>query len=301
MKIAFIGGGNMASAMIHGLLSSTQATGANARASARIEATTLVAAAASSASHSMAVVEPYAPAREVLLKQALPSLQVFADSASAAAAGSLDADIVILAVKPQVMPEVAQGLAPYAKQQLFLSVAAGIRMKDLSRWLGGHQRLVRAMPNTPALIGMGIAGVTAFPGVTEAEKALAEALLKSVGEVVWIDDENMIDAVTAVSGSGPAYVFLVLEAMQAAGEKLGLSSEQAAMLAKHTVRGAAELAQRSNEQPSVLRERVTSKGGTTAAALAVMNSHGLVDIFAEALQAAQARGAQMGEEFGRGG
>jgi pyrroline-5-carboxylate reductase len=286
MKIAFIGGGNMASAMIHGLLNSAKAAEAKNPG-------------APSAPHSIAVVEPYAPARDVFLKQALPSLQVFADAASAAATGGLDADIIILAVKPQVMAEVAQGLAPYAKQQVFLSVAAGIRMKDLSRWLGGHQRLVRAMPNTPALIGMGIAGVTAFPGVTPAEKALAETLLKSVGEVVWIDDENKIDAVTAVSGSGPAYVFLVIEAMQAAGEKLGLTSGQAALLARHTVRGAAELAQRSDEPPSILRERVTSKGGTTAAALAVMNSHGLVEIFVEALQAAQARGAQMGEEFGR--
>ncbi len=277
MKIAFIGGGNMASAMIHGLLSSTP-----------------------TAQHSITVVEPYAPTRELLIELALPSVQAFADTARAAAAGGLDADIVILAVKPQVMAEVAQGLAPYVKQQLVLSVAAGIRMKDLSRWLGGHQRLVRAMPNTPALIGMGIAGVTAFPGVTPAQKALAEALLKSVGEVVWIEDEAKIDAVTAVSGSGPAYVFLVLEAMQAAGEKMGLSTQQAATLARHTVRGAAELAQRSDEAPSVLRERVTSKGGTTAAALAVMNSHGLIEIFAEALQAAQARGAQMGEEFGRG-
>jgi pyrroline-5-carboxylate reductase len=296
MKIAFIGGGNMASAMIHGLLNGTKITDAPATGASITGASAIGAA---GASHTIAVIEPYAPARDELLKQALPSLRVFADAASAAAAGGLDADIVILAVKPQVMAEVAQGLAPFVKQQLFLSVAAGIRMKDLSRWLGGHQRLVRAMPNTPALIGMGIAGVTAFPGVSEAEKALAEALLKSVGEVVWIDDESKIDAVTAVSGSGPAYVFLVLEAMQAAGEKLGLSTEQAALLARHTVRGAAELAQRSDESPTVLRERVTSKGGTTAAALAVMNSHGLIEIFVEALQAARARGAQMGEEFGR--
>lgn len=298
MKIAFIGGGNMASAMIHGLLNSAKNSEAPTTGVAASSAPGQTAAPAGL--HSITVIEPYAPAREVLLKQALPSLQVYADAANAAAAGGLDADIVILAVKPQVMAEVAQGLAPFTKQQLFLSVAAGIRMRDLSRWLGGHQRLVRAMPNTPALIGMGITGVTAFPGVTAAERALAETLLKSVGEVVWIDDENKIDAVTALSGSGPAYVFLVLEAMQAAGEKLGLTTEQAATLARHTVRGAAELAQRSDEPPSILRERVTSKGGTTAAALAVMNSHGLVEIFVEALQAAQARGAQMGEEFGRG-
>lgn len=275
MKIAFIGGGNMASAMILGLMGG------------------------SDKSHRVAVIEPFAPARETLLQKQVNGLSVFESAASANAAGGLDADVIILAVKPQVMPEVARGLAPFIRNQLVLSVAAGIRMTDLSRWLGGHQKLVRAMPNTPALIGMGITGLCAWPGVAASDKALAQALLQSVGEVVWIDEENKIDAVTALSGSGPAYVFLVIEALQAAGEKLGLSSEQAATLARHTVRGAAELAQRSDEAPAVLRERVTSKGGTTAAALAVMNSSGLKEIFEEALAAANARGAQMGEEFGR--
>ncbi len=275
MKIAFIGGGNMASAMILGLAGS------------------------SDKSHQVTVVEPFAPAREALQLKNIPGVSVFADAAAAQAGGGLDVQVIVLAVKPQVMPEVAKGLAPFIKQQLVLSVAAGIRMKDLSRWLGGHQKLVRAMPNTPALIGMGITGLAAWDGLAPTEKVLAQTLLESVGEVVWIDDESKIDAVTALSGSGPAYVYLVIEAMQAAGEKLGLSGEQAAILAKHTMRGAAELAQRSDEAPAVLRERVTSKGGTTAAALAVMNSSGLVSIFEEALGAACARGVQMGEEFGR--
>lgn len=277
MKIAFIGGGNMAGAMIQGLLNDQGST------------------------HEISVIEPFEGTRQSLQSthaRHQSRFKVFPDVATAQAAGALQVDVIILAVKPQVMPEVARSLAPAITQQLVLSVAAGIRLQDLSRWLGGHQRLIRAMPNTPALISMGIAGVSAYAGVDASAKAQAEALLRSVGEVVWIDDEAQIDAVTALSGSGPAYVFLVIEAMQAAGEKLGLSPAQAAMLAKHTVRGAAELAQRAIEPPSVLRERVTSKGGTTAAALAIMNSHGLKEIFEEALEAARTRGAQMGAEFG---
>ena len=277
MNITFIGGGNMAGAMIQGLLN------------------------APGTSHHISVVEPFEATRTGLLAKhssQLARLKVFPDVASASAAAALEVDVIIIAVKPQVMPEVARSLAPSMKQQLVLSVAAGIRLQDLSRWLGGHKKLIRAMPNTPALISMGITGVTAYPGVDALAKEQADTLLRSVGEVIWIEHESQIDAVTALSGSGPAYVFLVIEAMQAAGEKLGLSAEQASLLAKHTMRGAAELAQRSSEPPSILRERVTSKGGTTAAALAVMNSHGLMEIFSEALAAANQRGAQMGLEFG---
>jgi pyrroline-5-carboxylate reductase len=284
MKIVFIGGGNMASAMIQGLLTAQ---------------TTALPTINPVASWRIAVVEPFAATREALRDQLKGAVQVYPDAASAAAQGALDAQVMVLAVKPQVMSEAARQLAPFIQSPLVISVAAGIRMSDLSRWLGGHARIVRAMPNTPALIGMGITGVCSFPGVSGADQELAESLLKSVGEVVRIDDESQIDAVTALSGSGPAYVYLVIEAMQAAGVALGLSADQADQLARQTVRGAAELAQRSDEAPSILRERVTSKGGTTAAALEVMQQRGLKGIFKEALQAAEARGVTMGEEFGR--
>lgn len=274
MKIAFIGGGNMATAMILGLLNKNPA-------------------------HRIAVVEPFEAARQALQDRQLGGLRVYADAALAAADEALQADVLILAVKPQVMSAVAKGLAPYLKQQLVLSVAAGIRLQDLSRWLGGYRQLVRAMPNTPALIGMGITGYTALPDVDAAGRAKADELLASVGESVWIEREEQIDAVTALSGSGPAYVFLVLEAMQAAGEQLGLGTREAALLARHTLRGAAELAQRSDEAPAILRERVTSKGGTTAAALAVMQERDLMGLFRQALKAANDRGAEMGLAFGK--
>jgi pyrroline-5-carboxylate reductase len=284
MKIVFIGGGNMASAMILGLLNSQSAALPTDQPMSSLE---------------IAVVEPFAATRDALCVQTKGAVQVYSDAASAAAHGAFEAQVMVLAVKPQVMREVAHQVAPFITSPLVISVVAGIRMSDLSRWLGDYPRIVRAMPNTPALIGMGITGACAFPGVNGADQELAEGLLKSVGEVVRIQDEAQIDAVTALSGSGPAYVFLVIEAMQAAGVALGLSQDQASKLARHTVRGAAELAQRSDEPPSTLRERVTSKGGTTAAALAVMEQRNLKGIFIDALQAAEARGGTMGEEFGR--
>jgi pyrroline-5-carboxylate reductase len=180
-----------------------------------------------------------------------------------------------------------------------LSIAAGIRAVDLSRWLGGHDAIVRTMPNTPALVGMGITGLAALPGVSVAQKEAAESILQAVGQTVWLNDESQIDAVTAISGSGPAYVFYFIEAMQQAAVELGLSAEQGKQLALATFAGATELAAQSAEPVSFLRERVTSKGGTTFAALTSMQNSGVQQAIVQALHAAAARGKELGEEFGK--
>jgi pyrroline-5-carboxylate reductase len=270
LKITFVGGGNMASALIGGLLADRDA------------------------SFTIRVIEPFEAQRRSLTER-WGVLEVFEAPVPAAFDS---ADVVVLAVKPQQMREVAHSISSLLGGQLVISVAAGIRSHDLSRWLGGHRRIVRTMPNTPALIGRGVTGLAILePGRTE-DCGIAERILGAVGEIVWVEDEHLLDAVTAVSGSGPAYVFRVMEAMEAAGVALGLDAEQARRLTIATFVGAAELASRSGESPSRLRERVTSKGGTTAAALAVMESRDLSGLFAEALAAAARRGEEMGREFG---
>jgi len=210
---------------------------------------------------------------------------------------------VVMAIKPQDFNVVAKGLSAKLKHAtapgpLILSIAAGIRLKDMSRWLD-HARCVRAMPNTPALIGKGITGLFADAAVTQDDCALAETICHAVGQVVWVAEEKLMDAVTAVSGSGPAYVFAFLEAMQSAGEKLGLDPATARQLAYATLEGATQLAHNSDEHAGVLRERVTSKGGTTAAALEVMKQHGWHDILEKAIDAASQRGKAMGDELGK--
>ena len=269
MRILFIGGGNMATALIGGL--SAQASSAP----------------------TISVVEPLAEQRQALSSRF--GVRCF----EAPDAQALDADVIVLAVKPQQMREAAQACARWMSAQLVISVAAGIRTRDLARWLGDHQRIVRAMPNTPALIGLGITGLCAASGASTDDRATADAILRAVGATVWVDDEQLIDAVTAVSGSGPAYVFRFIEAIEHAGIALGLTPADARKLTIATFRGAAELAERSEDPPSTLRERVTSRGGTTAAALAVMNEGGLGDLIDRAVDAACKRGAEMGEEFGR--
>lgn len=269
MRIVFIGGGNMATALIGGLAGKTP----NAPL--------------------ISVVDPVAQQREPL--QARFGARCFAAPEPAA----LDADVVVFAVKPQQMREAAEGCAAWISGQLVISVAAGIRIPDLQRWLAGHRRIVRAMPNTPALIGLGITGLCAAPEVAADDRATAESILQTVGETLWLEDESLIDAVTAVSGSGPAYVFRFIEAIEQAGIKLGLSPSDSRKLTLATFRGAAELAARSSEPPSTLRERVTSRGGTTAAALAVMEEARLGDSLERALAAAARRGAELGDEFGR--
>jgi pyrroline-5-carboxylate reductase len=269
LKIGFIGGGNMAAALIGGLANKLTAAG------------------------NIHVVD--------LNRDALDSLQrqfgiTTATQIDATLAGS---DVVVLAVKPQQMKEVVAQLAPHIKTQLVLSIAAGIRAMDLSRWLNGHSAIVRTMPNTPALIGKGVTGMVATAGVSAVQRAAADAILKTVGETVWLDDEALIDPVTAVSGSGPAYVFYFIEAMQQAAQEMGLTGEQGKALAISTFTGAAQLAAQSSEPVSVLRERVTSKGGTTYAALTSMEESGVKDAIIKAMKAAAARGQALGEEFGR--
>jgi pyrroline-5-carboxylate reductase len=212
-------------------------------------------------------------------------------------------NVVVMAIKPQDFNVVAKGLAAKLKHAsapgpLILSIAAGIRLKDMSRWLD-HTRCVRAMPNTPALIGKGITGLFADAAVDQADRALAETICNAVGQAVWVSEEKLMDAVTAVSGSGPAYVFAFLEAMQSAGEKLGLDTATARKLAYATLEGATQLAHNSDEHAGVLRERVTSKGGTTAAALDVMKQQGWHEILEKAIDAASQRGKAMGDELGQ--
>ena len=212
-------------------------------------------------------------------------------------------NVLVMAIKPQDFNVVAKGLASKLKHAsapgpLILSIAAGIRLKDMSRWLD-HTRCVRAMPNTPALIGKGITGLFADAAVNQSDRALAETICNAVGQTVWVKEEKLMDAVTAVSGSGPAYVFAFLEAMQSAGEKLGLDAETARKLAYATLEGATQLAHNSDEHAGVLRERVTSKGGTTAAALDVMKQQGWHEILEKAIDAASQRGKAMGDELGQ--
>jgi len=270
MKITFLGGGNMASALIGGLLKQ------------------------GFAASDIQVVELYEAARARLHAdfgvRAMPQLD----------AAALDCDVLVLAVKPQQMRE---ALAPFHGQlrtQLVVSIAAGLRLVDLASWLGGYPNLVRVMPNTPALIGQGVTGLCADASVSQSGRDAVARIMAAVGSSVWIEDEALMDAVTALSGSGPAYVFYFIEALQAGGEALGLQAETARQLAIQTLVGASALAANSSETPAVLRERVTSKGGTTAAALDVLAAGGLSTLIGKALVAAAARGKEMGEQLGHG-
>ena len=210
----------------------------------------------------------------------------------------------IYAVKPQQMREAVAQTKPWlAPDTLIVSIAAGIKADTLAGWLGEPgkpwERLVRCMPNTPALVGAGMTGLAAMPGVSPADRELAARLLQSVGEVVWVDGDAGLDAVTALSGSGPAYVFLLLEALAAGGQAVGLTEAQARQLAQATVAGAAKLAGESSDTPAVLREKVTSKGGTTAAALDVFQQAGFAGIVQKAMEAAARRSRELAEEFGK--
>ena len=238
------------------------------------------------------VVEPLAEQRERLLSQwGVQALE----RADAALEGS---ELVVWAVKPQMFAQAAEQAGPHTRTALHLSVAAGIGSETLKRWLGS-ERIVRAMPNTPALIGRGITGLYARPAVSPAERETIAAVIKPTGPCLWLEREDLLDAVTALSGSGPAYVFYFLEAMIEAGTGMGLSPEQSRQLALATFGGAAALAAESSEPPAVLRERVTSKGGTTYAALSAMQAADMKAQFIAAIEAARARAHELGEEFGR--
>lgn len=267
--IAFIGGGNMASAIIGGLIRQ----GASA--------------------DNFEVVEPFDEARTRLTSE-------FGITALAEAGPALTrCAVVVWAVKPQTFSDAAQPVRAFAPDALHLSVAAGITSDSIARWLGS-ERVVRAMPNTPALVGQGMTGLFARSAASSEDRALVAQLLAPTGELLWVDAELALDAVTAMSGSGPAYVFYFIEAMTEAGVEMGLPPDQAQRLAIGTFTGASALAHSATEPPSVLRERVTSKGGTTYAAITSLQQADVKAQFKTAIRAAQKRAAELGEEFGRG-
>ena len=269
MKITFIGGGNMATALIGGLKKQGFSVAG------------------------IQVVEPVAEAREQLTEsfgvRCTPTID----------AAALSCEVLVLAVKPQHMKEALTPAAGKLSNQLVISIAAGLRLADIGRWLGGYTRLIRAMPNTPALIGVGISGLYADPTVDREGSIVAEKILAAVGRTLWIEDEALMDVVTAVSGSGPAYVFYFIESLQNAGTELGLPPETARLLAVETFLGAARLAENSNDPVNVLRERVTSRGGTTAAALDAFAAADIAAAIAKGVAAAAARGREMCDQLGK--
>lgn len=273
LRIAFIGGGNMAGALISGLVN-------------KLATPTQIHVIDLNPENLQNLVNRYGVST---------SLSIVCDADSPLQ----NADVIVLAVKPQQLRAVAESLLPCIQSQIVLSVAAGIRAADLSRWLGGYAKIVRAMPNTPAMIGLGMSGLFALAAVSAEERSLAQNIMQAVGDTLWVDQESMIDAVTAVSGSGPAYVFYFIEALQEAAQQLGFDAAQARQLAMTTFHGAAQLAKQSDEAVSVLRERVTSKGGTTYAALCSMEASAVKSAIQQAVQAAAQRGKELGDEFGQ--
>ncbi len=266
-SITFIGGGNMATAIIGGLI-------ADGTPAASIEVV------------------------DVSSETCARLTQQFGVRAHVSLEPAQLHPVIVLAVKPQQLLDVAKQLGPRLRSQLVVSIAAGVRIGDLSRWLGGHARIVRTMPNTPAMVGAGITGMFAGGEISAEQCSQAESILRAVGAVVWVEDESELDWVTALSGSGPAYVFYFIEALEDAGIRAGLSDDVARRLALHTVFGAAKLALEAGEDPTVLRNKVTSKGGTTERALASLEADGFMDMVARAVNAAAARSKELGDELG---
>ena len=268
-RIAFVGAGNMATSLIGGLL---------ARA---VPAEKLTAS------------EPNAEQRERIAHE--HGIQVLADNAAAVTG----ADIVVLAVKPQIMKSVCLEIAANVPEKaLIVSIAAGIPCASLENWLG-KRAIVRCMPNTPALLHEGASGLYANAHTDAAQREHAESLLEAVGLTLWLEEEQQIDAVTAVSGSGPAYFFLLMEAMTAAGERLGLPAETASLLARQTAFGAARMALASEFEPAELRRRVTSPNGTTEAAIKTFQAGDFEALVDKALTAAAQRSAELAEQLGQ--
>lgn len=268
MKISFIGGGNMARALIIGLLDKGVAPA------------------------SISVVELDAAKRQQLNQE-------FGITTSEQLAMAAAADIIVLAIKPQQMRDVAIFLSSLLRHQLVVSIAAGIRTRDLIRWLGGYGAVVRVMPNTPAQVQMGVSALYPAPATTPQQRQQAAELLMVVGTCVWLESEEQMDAVTAISGSGPAYMFYFLEAMQQAGSELGLQAEQVRILALQTMQGAAKLAAGSQEEFATLRAQVTSKGGTTEQAILSMEAAEIKHNIIRAIHAAAARSAELGDILGK--
>ena len=266
--IGFIGGGNMAVSLIGGLIN------------AGVPASDIT------------VAEPD-EARQIALQQQF-NITTSGDNNSL-----LNCDTVVLAVKPQLLKTVCRQLdKSNLSNSLFISIAAGVNSNDINRWLNNDQAIVRCMPNTPALLQSGVSGLFANDLVNGAQKKQAEKILQAVGIVVWVDDEQQLNAVTAVSGSGPAYFFLMMEAMQQAGEKLGLSTDVAKTLVIQTALGAARMASESKSSPAELRQQVTSKGGTTEQAILSFQTENFQDIVLHALEAANERSISLAEELG---
>ncbi len=268
MNITFIGGGNMATALIGGLLNGKFYT-----------------------AEELSAVEVNEEACARLRKQF--SIRTTDDLAQ----GIANSNIIVLSVKPQQLREVCTQLAPLLNSQLIVSIAAGIRAQDISRWLK-TENVVRCMPNTPALIQSGVTGLYALPKVSLANKQITEHILNAVGSTVWLQEEVMLDGVTAISGSGPAYVFYFIEAMQQAAKELGFDEVQAKRLVLDTFLGAAKLAETSQDEVSVLRARVTSKNGTTERALLSMQANAVKQHIVAAVHAAALRSKEMGDELG---
>lgn len=266
IDILFVGGGNMASAIIGGLAKKGQLPSR------------------------VGVIDPSAESRERLARAGVVTFEQ-PDPATASAKS------VVWAVKPQSFRDAALDNRFHLKKALHVSVAAGVRSDAMSHWLG-TERIVRAMPNTPALIGAGITGLFARPAVSGDDRLAVEALLGGTGELLWVGDEVLLDAVTALSGSGPAYVMYFIEAMVAAGMDMGFSADEAQRLAVATFRGAAQLVAQSDEPPEILRGRVTSKGGTTHAAITSMEQDNVKMLFQRAIHAARQRAKALGDEFG---
>lgn len=269
-KISFIGGGNMAASIINGLLQ------------------------ANVPAEHIRVADP----SEQPLAAQFP-IDCVTDNLSVLD----DADVVILAVKPQILADVAKSLATALSSEnppLFISIVAGIQVKDIARWLGVNKPLaiVRVMPNTPALVQSAASGLFAGKYVSNDQKDLAESILRAVGLTLWLENEADMDAVTALSGSGPAYFFLLMEVMEKAGVNLGLSQQAARLLTLQTAFGAAKMVLESNEDASTLRTRVMSKGGTTEQAINVLNEGGVQELFDKALQAARDRATDIAKQFG---
>jgi pyrroline-5-carboxylate reductase len=269
MNVTFIGGGNMASAMIGGLVRKRWPRRA------------------------IEVVEIEASARRRIARALKVKVHAALD------ARAVRNGCIVLAVKPQQAREAARALGPLLRSQLVITIAAGIRVKDLARWLGGYERIVRVMPNTPALALAGISGLYAHPAVVAAGRTAAQKILGAVGATLWLEREEDLDAITAVSGSGPAYVFYFIEALEQAARELGLAPDAARRLAFETFAGAVKLVAQTREAPATLRERVTSKGGTTERALSSMDAEHVKEAIARAVRAAAARSRELGDELGR--
>ncbi|WP_198330756.1 pyrroline-5-carboxylate reductase [Psychrobacter cibarius] len=270
-KISFIGGGNMAQALISGLVS------------CGVKPSLIT------------VADPSSEAREQLAAKGLNTVDPTADAKAAV----IDADIVVLAVKPQVMKAVVSSFADILNKQLVISVAAGLSTELLSDMLGGYDNIVRAMPNTPAMIQMGATGLYGTDNISAEQKQLATAVMEASGLVMWVDNEEHMHAVTAVSGSAPAYMFYFIESMVDGAVALGLDKEQASALAMQTMLGAAKMAMNSEDAPAELRRKVTSPNGTTQAAVESMQANDIGGQIVEAMQACYDRSQALSEEMSK--